>query len=186
MHFATFRRLFRPAPGAAETPRWMSWALLAAALYNLVWGGWVVLFPHALFDGLQMARPNYPELWQCVGMIVGVYGIGYALAPENTLIPDRAPDSTTPKAAAGWLRTLTSGRRSRPVKNCRTHEDPKNPHLDRIYEMEGWELGVLDDLLMKHDELMNEVLTPAQRRDFEHAMDGALEIFFMDALIRNK
>ena len=115
-----------------------------------------------------------------------MYGIGYALAPENTLIPDRAPDSTTPKAAAGWLRTLSSGRRSRPLKNCRTHEDPKNPHLDRIYEMEGWELSVLDDLLMKHDELVHEILTPAQRRDFEYAMDGALEIFFMDALIRNK
>ena len=27
-----------------------------------------------------MERPNYPQLWQCLGMIVGVYGVGYAIA----------------------------------------------------------------------------------------------------------
>jgi hypothetical protein len=27
-----------------------------------------------------MAVPTYPQLWQCIGMIVGVYGIGYAIA----------------------------------------------------------------------------------------------------------
>jgi peroxiredoxin len=27
-----------------------------------------------------MALPNYPELWQCIGMIVGAYGIGYGIA----------------------------------------------------------------------------------------------------------
>lgn len=27
-----------------------------------------------------MAPPNYPEIWQCLGMVVGVYGIGYAIA----------------------------------------------------------------------------------------------------------
>ncbi|MFZ4629496.1 MAG: alkyl hydroperoxide reductase [Blastocatellia bacterium] len=80
-----FRRLFRLAPGAEGTPRWMSWVLLAAAVYNLVWGGLVVLFPHALFDWMGMDRPNYPELWQCVGMIVGVYGVGYGLAARDPL-----------------------------------------------------------------------------------------------------
>jgi hypothetical protein len=30
-----------------------------------------------------MARPNYPELWQCVGMIVGVYGVGYWVAARD-------------------------------------------------------------------------------------------------------
>ena len=70
---------------APASPAWARRWLLAAALYNLLWGGWVVLFPHALFDGLSLARPSYPELWQCVGMIVGVYGVGYALAARDPL-----------------------------------------------------------------------------------------------------
>ncbi|WP_152051302.1 alkyl hydroperoxide reductase [Tautonia marina] len=54
--------------------------LLAAAAYNLVFGAWAVVFPSALFTWAGMEAPNYPELWQCIGMIVGVYGIGYAIA----------------------------------------------------------------------------------------------------------
>jgi peroxiredoxin len=30
-----------------------------------------------------MAEPRYPGIWQCVGMIVGVYGIGYAIASRD-------------------------------------------------------------------------------------------------------
>lgn len=51
-----------------------------AALYNLAWGGFVVSFPNALFDWAGLERPLYPGIWQCVGMIVGVYGIGYWVA----------------------------------------------------------------------------------------------------------
>lgn len=54
--------------------------LLVAGAYNILWGAFVVLFPLAVFDGLGMPRPNYPQLWQCIGMIVGVYGLGYAIA----------------------------------------------------------------------------------------------------------
>ena len=68
-----------------SAPRWARNWLLAAALYNVLWGAWVVLFPHALFDLLALPRPSYPELWQCVGMIVGVYGVGYALAARDPL-----------------------------------------------------------------------------------------------------
>lgn len=59
---------------------WMKPVLLAAAAYNLAWGGFVVLFPAAMFGWFGMEPPNYPELWQCIGMIVGVYGIGYGIA----------------------------------------------------------------------------------------------------------
>ena len=68
-----------------SAPRWARNWLLAAALYNVLWGAWVVLFPHALFDLCALPRPSYPELWQCVGMIVGVYGVGYALAARDPL-----------------------------------------------------------------------------------------------------
>lgn len=57
--------------------------LRAAAIYNVLWGALVVLFPNVLFDWAGMARPNYPELWQCVGMIVGVYGVGYWVAARD-------------------------------------------------------------------------------------------------------
>jgi hypothetical protein len=57
--------------------------LKVAAVYNVLWGAWVVLFPHALFDWAGLARPNYPGLWQCVGMIVGVYGVGYWVAAKD-------------------------------------------------------------------------------------------------------
>ena len=61
----------------------MSAALWVAAGYNVLWGAWVVLFPNHYFDLVGMERPLHPSLWQCVGMIVGVYGIGYAIAATN-------------------------------------------------------------------------------------------------------
>ncbi len=64
-------------------PRWMRNWLLIAAFYNALWGAWVVLFPFHLFDLTHMVRPNYPELWQCVGMIVGCYAVGYFFASFN-------------------------------------------------------------------------------------------------------
>jgi hypothetical protein len=61
----------------------MTVALWLAAFYNMVWGAWVVLFPQQLFEWSGMDPPRYPQLWQCIGMIVGVYGIGYAIAARD-------------------------------------------------------------------------------------------------------
>ena len=61
----------------------MSWVLWAAAIYNLLWGAWVVLVPGALFDFAGIPRPIYLGIWQCVGMVIGVYGIGYAIAATD-------------------------------------------------------------------------------------------------------
>lgn len=57
--------------------------LRVAALYNIVWGALVVLFPLAMFQWAKLKMPVYPEIWQCVGMIVGVYGVGYWIAADN-------------------------------------------------------------------------------------------------------
>ncbi len=65
------------------TPLWMKRTLMAAALYNMVWGALVVLFPSAWFKLAGMEQPAYPQLWQCIGMIVGVYGVGYAIASTD-------------------------------------------------------------------------------------------------------
>jgi ligand-binding SRPBCC domain-containing protein len=52
-------------------------------VYNLLWGFAVIAFPHLLFDLCGIPRLNYPEIWQCVGMIVGVYGVGYWVAASD-------------------------------------------------------------------------------------------------------
>ncbi len=57
--------------------------LLLAAAYNILWGAWVVLFPNSIFDFAGLPRPLYPQIWQCVGMIVGVYGVGYWIAASD-------------------------------------------------------------------------------------------------------
>ena len=59
--------------------------LQIAGIYNLAWGASVILFPNLAFDLAGMTRPLYPMIWQCVGMIVGVYGIGYLIAATDPL-----------------------------------------------------------------------------------------------------
>lgn len=61
--------------------------LLAAALYNLAWGGLVIAFPKLIFELTKIQTPNAVGLaiWQCVGMIVGVYGVGYWAASRDPL-----------------------------------------------------------------------------------------------------
>ena len=73
------------AVDSAPQPLWMSRWLVAAGVYNLAWGALTVLLPGWLFDLTGLAHPNYPFIWQCVGMIVGVYGIGYLAAAANPL-----------------------------------------------------------------------------------------------------
>jgi hypothetical protein len=69
-------------------PAWMRYTLYLAGLYNLVWGALVVFFPAWTFrvGGLHVPAHDSTDpalflpLWQCIGMIVGVYGLGYLIA----------------------------------------------------------------------------------------------------------
>jgi small multidrug resistance pump len=71
------------------SPTWMKRVLQIAGVYNLIWGAWVVLAPLSLFKLLGVSEAQWPNatgqaIWQCVGMVIGVYGIGYlcaAIAP---------------------------------------------------------------------------------------------------------
>lgn len=54
--------------------------LILAGIYNLCFGIFAIYFPAAMFQLISMEQPKYPELWQCIGMIVGVYGVGYIIA----------------------------------------------------------------------------------------------------------
>ena len=67
-----------------KMPAWASWWLWAAGIYNLDCGSIAIAYPHLLFDLADVDRINYPEIWQCVGMIVGVYGIGYLIAAHDS------------------------------------------------------------------------------------------------------
>ncbi len=75
----------------SQTPAigWMRITLLLAAVYNLAWGGLVVLAPGWTFGilgvNVESLDPMTPALWQCIGMIVGVYGIGYGVAARDPL-----------------------------------------------------------------------------------------------------
>lgn len=73
-----------PPPGGRPSPRWARNWLIAAGVYNLLWGTAVIALPHAIFDLAGADRMRYPEFWQCVGMIVGVYGVGYLIASSSS------------------------------------------------------------------------------------------------------
>ena len=64
---------------------WMKTVLRLAGIYNLAWGALVIAMPLQFFRWAGMEDPLYPQIWQCVGMIVGVYGIGYWFAGNAPL-----------------------------------------------------------------------------------------------------
>ena len=58
--------------------------LLAAGIYNLVWGILSVALPTLQLDILGIPTSDIVViLWQCIGMIVGVYGIAYIIAATD-------------------------------------------------------------------------------------------------------
>ena len=56
---------------------WMGTVLKIAAIYNILWGAWVVLFPNHFFLLTGMDLPTQPMIWQGMSMVIGVYGLGY-------------------------------------------------------------------------------------------------------------
>jgi small multidrug resistance pump len=74
----------------------MQLTLKLAAIYNILWGAWVVLFPNHFFNLVGMEPLNHPMVWLGMGMVIGVYGIGYWLASFN-------PMKHWPIVAVGFL-----------------------------------------------------------------------------------
>lgn len=60
--------------------RWIKITLLLAAIYNLIFGGVTLLFPSQSLQIIGIESNGQTILWQCLGMVIGVYGIGYAIA----------------------------------------------------------------------------------------------------------
>jgi small multidrug resistance pump len=102
--------------------------LRLAGLYNVAWGALVVLFPALFFDWAGLPRPNYLEIWQCVGMIVGVYGLGYWWAAS-------APSVHWPIVAVGLL-----GKIFGPIGFVRAY-------LDGVFNLKFATIIVFNDLI---------------------------------------
>jgi hypothetical protein len=62
---------------------------LAAGAYNILWGLYTVVDPQWLFRVVGMQPSNTPQIFACLGMVLGLYGILY-------LEVARRPE-------AGWL-----------------------------------------------------------------------------------
>jgi hypothetical protein len=51
-----------------------------AAAYNIAFGLWAALMPQSFFALFDLTPPIYPAIWACLGMVIGLYGVGYAYA----------------------------------------------------------------------------------------------------------
>lgn len=64
-------------------------SFLLAGIYNIAWGIWAGLDPQWLFRFSGMEPLNHPQIFSCVGMIVGMYGFAYlevARRPERSWV----------------------------------------------------------------------------------------------------
>jgi hypothetical protein len=83
-----------------------------AAIYNVAFGLWATLWPRSFFDWCRMAPPNYPALWSCLGMVIGLYGVlyGYAVVRLERAFPIIAVGLAGKiLGPIGWLLAINSG-----------------------------------------------------------------------------
>jgi hypothetical protein len=66
--------------------RWHRGVFVAAGIYNVAWGIYAAIDPQWLFRFAGMPLDNHPQIFACLGMVIGLYGILYfeiARAPER-------------------------------------------------------------------------------------------------------
>ena len=66
--------------------QWMSLVLRSAGVYNILWGIYVILIPSHFFSLVGMEPLNHEMVWQGMGMVIGVYGLGYWWAAQNPVL----------------------------------------------------------------------------------------------------
>lgn len=78
-------------PGSSRLPRrrFHRAVFIAAGVYNIAWGIFSSLDPQWLFRFAGMPVANHPQIFACLGMVIGLYGILYL---EVARVPER-----------GWL-----------------------------------------------------------------------------------
>ncbi len=65
---------------------WHRSTFICAGLYNLAWGAYSLLDPQWFFRFAGLPLSNHPEIFACLGMVIGLYGALYlrvAYAPES-------------------------------------------------------------------------------------------------------
>lgn len=139
---------------------------------------------------IRITRPDKPcngawEVTSAWGPGIGktVYGLGFALSPTGLLMPDRL--GVLPPAVAGWKKQ--SGRTMMALDNhkhppagtdpfhdahhtadpnddCRMNKDGID-FLNYSYAAQGWEKGMLDSMVARHEETMTGVSSPEAVED---------------------
>ncbi|HKR62484.1 MAG TPA: hypothetical protein VJZ00_02030 [Thermoanaerobaculia bacterium] len=67
-----------------------------AGAYNLAWGAYSALDPQWLFRFANMPLTNHPEIFACLAMVIGIYGLLYWQVARD-------PEHGVPIAAIGLL-----------------------------------------------------------------------------------
>jgi len=70
---------------SSRTSQWMKALLVVAGIYSVSWGLSVIFFPGFWFRIADLELPRYVQLWQSIGMMTAVMGIGYLIASTNPM-----------------------------------------------------------------------------------------------------
>jgi hypothetical protein len=85
---------------------------IAAGIYNLAWGIYSALDPQWMFRFAGMTPLNYPEIFACLGMVIGLYGVIYleiARAPEKGWVLGAVGLAGKVLGPIGWLYQVVTG-----------------------------------------------------------------------------
>src|SRR5919199_1132833 len=88
----------------------------AAGAYNIAWGLYSALDPQWLFRFSGLPLQNHPQVFACLGMVVGLYGVIYfevARAPERGWLLAAVGLTGKVLGPLGLARLIYSGARSR-------------------------------------------------------------------------
>jgi hypothetical protein len=80
---ATPRALRSNTVSSRNSLKWLTLLVFLAGAYNLVWGVLAMTMPERMLAWYAIATAQPLEFWQCIGMLVGVYGFAYVLASRN-------------------------------------------------------------------------------------------------------
>lgn len=74
---------FRIARGMIKRRKFHQITFSLAGIYNICWGLLCSIDPQWFFRACNLPPINYPEIFQCLGMVVGLYGIIYFEVARN-------------------------------------------------------------------------------------------------------
>jgi hypothetical protein len=88
------------------------WVFSLAGVYNLAWGVYAIIDPQWLFRYAHMPPQNHPEIFACLGMMIGLYGILYfevARVPEKGWLLAATGLLGKILGPLGWVWLITQG-----------------------------------------------------------------------------